>query len=300
MSATVTEPGSTPSTIPHARLLYWSVRRELWENRSILYAPLIAAGVVMFGFLISTRSLPSHMRDILALDPSLQGDALAKPYGIAMLPILVTMLITAAAYCLGALYNERRDRSILFWKSLPVPDLVTVLAKACIPLVILPLVTFAIILATQWAMLLLSSLVLMGSGVGASALWLQLPFVQMWVIFLYSLAAISLWFAPLYLWLLLVSGWAKRTPFLWALSPLALCVVELLAFHTAHLFHLLAYRVHGVASVAYAGDGPGLIDHLSQLDPVKFLTSAGLWAGLAAAAALLAAAVWMRRRREPI
>ena len=57
-------------------------------------------------------------------------------------------------YCLDALYGERRDRSILFWKSLPVSDLTTVLSKASIPIVVLPLLTFAVTVATQLIMLL--------------------------------------------------------------------------------------------------------------------------------------------------
>ena len=81
-------------------------------------------------------------------------------------------------YCLDALHGERRDRSILFWKSLPVSDLTTVLSKASIPLVVLPLLTFAITVATQWLMLLLSSAVLLVSGQSVATLWTQLSFFR--------------------------------------------------------------------------------------------------------------------------
>ena len=84
------------------------------------------------------------MRAASALDPAEQPAALAMPYSIAATLIIVTTLIVGGFYCLDALHGERRDRSILFWKSLPVSDLTTVLSKMTIPLVVLPLVAFAI------------------------------------------------------------------------------------------------------------------------------------------------------------
>ena len=102
------------------------------------------------------------MRAALALNPMQQRNLIEKPYDFAALLIMVTTFIVGVFYCLDALYGERRDRSILFWKSLPVSDLTTVLSKASIPLVILPLLTFAITVATQWIMLLLSTAVLAG------------------------------------------------------------------------------------------------------------------------------------------
>src|SRR5207245_2315921 len=104
--------------------------------------------------------------------------------------------------CLDALHGERRDRSILFWKSLPVSDLTTVLSKASIPLVVLPLLTFTITVAMQLIMLLLSSAVLLGSGLNVATLWTQLSFVQMSLLLLYHLMTVhALWPAPIYGWL---------------------------------------------------------------------------------------------------
>jgi len=121
-----------PAAVSNTRPMYWSVRRELWENRSIYIAPMVAAAVILFGFSISTIYLPGKMRAALALDPSKQREALAMPYDLAAGLIMVTALIVGVFYCLDALHAERRDRSILFWKSLPVSDLTTVLSKASI------------------------------------------------------------------------------------------------------------------------------------------------------------------------
>src|SRR5260370_11832244 len=121
---------------------------------------------------------------------------------------------------LVALYGERRDRSILFWKALPVSDLTTVLSKVAIPLVILPLLSFAIAVVTQFVMLLLSSAVLLGSGLSLGTLGARMSFFHMSLMLLYHiLTPHGLWYAPLYGWMLLVSALAPRAPFIWAFVP---------------------------------------------------------------------------------
>jgi ABC-2 type transport system permease protein len=291
-----------PVATSPSRPMYWSVRRELWENRSIYVAPLAVAALVLFGFLVSMRHVASKMRDALVLDPMQQREFIAGPYGFVSLLIMGTTFIVAVFYCLDALHGERRDRSILFWKSLPVSDLTTVLSKASIPLLILPLLTFAIAVVTELIMLLLHTAVLAGSGQSAGTLWAQLPLFQMWLMLLYHLVAVhALWYAPIYAWLLLVSGWARRAPFLWAaLPPLAVCVVEKIAFNTSYFAAILADRFKGGIEGAAYSAGSMSMDPLSQLNPGGFLVSPGLWIGLAVAAAFLAAAVRLRRYQGPI
>ena len=115
------------------RPLYWSVWRELWENRSIYIAPLIVAAVQVFGFAISTIGLAERRRAVLLLDPAKQRAAIEQPYDMAAMMMLFTVFLVGVFYCLDALHGERRDRSILFWKSLPVSDLTTVLSKLIDP-----------------------------------------------------------------------------------------------------------------------------------------------------------------------
>ncbi len=135
------------------------------------------------------------------------GTLIEQPYHFAALLIMLTTFIVGVFYCLDALHGERRDRSILFWKSLPVSDLTTVLSKASIPLVVLPLVTFAVTVAAHWIMLLLSSAVLLGSGMSVAALWTQCRCSRCRLMLLYHLVAVhALWYAPFYGWLLLVSA----------------------------------------------------------------------------------------------
>jgi ABC-2 type transport system permease protein len=290
---------TVPVVIPASRRLYWSVRRELWENRSIYIAPLAVAAVFLVAFLIGAIHPPVKMRDAMALDPMRHQDLVEQPYTFVAFLLMGTTLIVAMFYCLEALYSERRDRSILFWKSLPVSDLTTVLAKLSIPLVILPLVTFAITIVTQWIMLLLSSALMLARGQSVAALWSHLPLFQMSLMLLFHIVAIhGLQFAPVYSWMLLVSSWARRAPLLWAvLPPLAIGVAEKIAFHTSHFAALLGYLL---------GGGPEVVTGKMQMLPLtplavgEFFINPGLWIGLAIAAAFLAAAVRLRRYREPI
>jgi len=291
-----------PAAMSVTQPMYWSIRRELWENRSIYIAPLAVAAVILFGFLISTIHLPDKMRAALALDPAKQHELIEQPYSFAALLIMGTTFVVAVFYCLDALHGERRDRSILFWKSLPVSDLTTVLSKASIPLVVLPLLTFAITVVMQLIMLLLSGLVLVGSGLSVAKLWTHFSFFQMSLMLLYHLVAIhGLWYAPIYGWLLLVSGWARRAAFLWAALPLlAIGIVEKIAFNTSHFGAMLGYRLSGGPEGAAFTAGGMSMDPLTQIHPGQFLISPSLWIGLAIAAAFLAAAARLRRHQGPI
>jgi ABC-2 type transport system permease protein len=289
------------------RTLYWLVRRELWENRSIYIAPLAVAAVMLFGFLLSTHSLPAAVREISSFDPAQQHVEIIKPYNILAMLIIATSQIVAFFYCLDALHSERRDRSILFWKSLPVSDFTTVLSKAAVPLVVLPLAAFAIIVATQLIMLLLSTLVLLGNGLSATVLWMQWPPFHESPLLLYGLIVLALWYAPIYSWLLLVSGWARRSMILWAvLSPLAVCIVEKIAFGTSYFASMLGSRLGGFYEQAFTvrvGEGAGVNGWAVPdviPDPAHFLSSPGLWLGLAVAAAFLFAVIRLRRYQGPI
>ena len=299
--------GIAPTAMSATRPMYWSVRRELWENRSIYIAPLAAGIVYMLGFLISLIWLPRSMRELQGLDLAHQRIELAMLYSHAGMLLMVTALLVGVFYSLDALHGERRDRSILFWKSLPVSDLTTVLSKACIPLVVLPLLVFAITVTLQLIMRLLSLAVLVVSGAGAATLWTRLPLFQMELVLLYGVTVLALWHAPIYCWLLLLSGWARRAVFLWAvLPPLAIGVFEKIAFHTSYFGSLLKERLFGFAAGAFdLRDKAGVpVDAhfipLTQLAPGRFLSSPGLWIGLAFAAACIAVAVRLRRYREPI
>jgi len=297
MSESFPSPSIAPAPIPATQVLRWSVRRELWENRSIYLAPLGVAAIALFGFSLS--SIVGIWETPLRLNPA-QPQA---PYEMAAGLMMITGIVVSVFYCLDALHGERRDRSILFWKSLPVSDVTTVLAKASIPLLILPLLIFAITVAMQWLMLLVSSAVLLVSGQSVATLWTNLSFLRMsWLLLYHIFTAHALWPAPIYCWLLLVSGWPRRATFLWAALPLvAIGGAEQIAFHTWHFAALVGSRLIGdVPTVAMTSPDMFPTNPMTHIMPGHFLGNPGLWIGLAVAAVFLAAAVQLRRYQGPI
>ena len=287
----VSEPSQAfaPSLAAWLRPVYWSIRRELWENRWIYTAPAAAAALYLVGFAVSAVRLRLHHEVAWSQDR----------YELAPALIMGVTLIVSIFYSLDALYGERRDRSILFWKSLPVADTTAVISKFAIPILVLPLLSFVITVATQILMLILSSVVFAGSDMSIAMLWADASFFRVPVIWLYHLVTVhGLFYAPLYAWLLLVSAWAPRAPFLWAfLPPFVIYGVEKIAFNTSYFWNMLQYRL--------MGPGGGMAtehhqDFVSTLIPHHFFSTPGLWSGLAIAAIFLYATVQLRRSRAPI
>jgi ABC-2 type transport system permease protein len=297
MSESFQSQSAAPAIIPATRVFYWTVRRELWEYRSIYIAPLAVAGVALFAFCLS--SFVGIWEAPLRLNQAHPQ----QPFDMAAGLMMLTGIVVSVFYCLDALHGERRDRSILFWKSLPVSDATTVLAKASIPLLILPLLIVAIAIAMHWIMLLISSAVVLASGGSVAALWANASFLRMsWLLLYHVLTSHTLWPAPVYCWLLLVSGWSRRAPFLWAALPvIAIGGVEQIVFHTWHFATLVGGRLIG-ATPTVGSTSPNMFptDPMIHIMPGSFLSSPGLWIGLLIAAAFLAAAVRLRRDRGPI
>jgi len=255
------------------RVMQWSVRREIWENRSIYIAPLCTALLYLFGFMLSR------------LSPHRIG--VQRPFDAAAVILIATAFIVAIFYCVDAMQSERRDRSILFWKSLPVSDRTTVLAKVSIPMVVIPAITFATVVTLQIAMLLWSTT------------WINVFFHAL--ILLYGLIVMSLWFAPIYAWLLMVSAWAKRAVVLWAVLPWMIAgMLERLIFGTSLFGFWMKQCFMGFMEAAFETTKQGQVERLDQLRPGNFLITPGLWTGLIVAALFLWAAVKLRRGREPI
>ena len=281
--------GFAPVLWSTLRPFYWSVRRELWENRWIYIAPLSAAALFLFGFAVSIVRMRLHNKVRWSVDQ----------YELAPALIMGTAIIVSVFYCLDALYGERRDRSILFWKSLPVSDVTAVISKLAIPILILPLISFVITVAAQLLMLMTSSVIFAGSSVNIASMWAQASFFRVPLIWLYHLVTVhGLFYAPLYAWLLLVSAWAPRAPFLWAfLPPFVIYGVEKIAFNTSYFLNTLQYRL--------MGPGGGMAtehhqDFTSTLIPHHFLSTPGLWSGLLVAVLFLYLTVRLRRSRGPI
>jgi ABC-2 type transport system permease protein len=292
----------TPAAVPVTQQLYWSIRRELWEYRSIYIAPLAVAGIYLLGFLLYLHKLPDAVRVARLYSPERPHQDLLPPFDFAAAAIMGTAFLVGMLYCLDSLHAERRDRSILFWKSLPISDLTTVLGKTCIPLLVLPMICWTLTVALQGVMLLLSTMALAASGISASNLWNQVGYFQSAFLLFYHLFTVHvLWYAPIYAFLMLVSAWARRSPLLWAVLPItALSFFEHAVFHTSYLAHSILGRFWGGPEMDPTTMSGGFPFHgRLHITPIHFLMAPGLWIGLLVAAAFLVAAARIRRNREP-
>jgi ABC-2 type transport system permease protein len=279
----------------------WSVRRELWEHREVFLAPLAVAGLVLGAVLLSAHNLPANLALLGKLEPARQQGIVVMPFSLSASIVLLVSFAIGAYYCFDALNAERRDRSILFWKSMPVSDAIAVLAKAFVPLAVQPAVGFAVALGTQAVLAAAIAVGLWLVGVDVGRLWAMVPAGPMTAAMLYGVVIHVLWYAPLYALFMLLSGWVRR-PFLWVLVPaIAAQLLEKLAFGTSYSGAFLRHRLLGAMSEGFA---PGALHHpvttLAQLEPVRFLSSPGLWLGILFAAGCLYAAIRLRCTREPL
>jgi ABC-2 type transport system permease protein len=272
------------------RPFYWSVKREVWENRSVLVVPGCAALLFLVAFAL-------NLRDVAGMD-------LVRPCRQLCFLLSLASLLTGLFYSLDALHGERRDKSILFWKSLPVSDRTAVLSKAFVPLVLLPAVTLIACVATQILMLLLSAGALLMHGESLATLR-GLPLLSLWSETVTGISVLAVWQAPMQGWLLLVSGWARRSVLLWSvLLPLAVCLFERFAFGTTYLASQLLYRLtagvlgDGLLQGHWSGLSP--MERLIALTPGHVAADPNLWLGLIPTALLLAGAIASRRYRQPI
>ena len=279
------------------RPFFWTIRRELWEHPSIYVAPMIVAVVALIGFSIS--SILGIWEPALRVNP----EQPLGPYDMAAGLMMLTGIVVSVFYCVDALHGERSDRSILFWKSMPVSDTTTVLAKASVPLLLLPLLVFVITVAMYTLMLLLSSVVVAASGGSVSELWAKTSLFRMsWLMLYHLVTAHALWPAPVYCWLMLVSGWARRATILWAILPIAVIAgFEAAAFRTWHFAAKVGGRLLGDAPTVHSASSKMFpTNPMAHIMPLHFLSTPSLWIGLALAAVFLATAIRLRRYQEPI
>ena len=284
------------------RSFMWAVRREFWESRWLYMAPVCLAAVIVVGFAAYALRLPAQMTALASLDVLRQRRAIFEPYDVAAGLMMLAGLLVGVIYCVDAVYGERRDRSVLLWKSLPVSDATTILAKLCIPVLLLPLIVWATTVAAHILMLSISTAILAANGQSASLLWTQFRLVPTALALLYHLIALhGLSTAPLYGWLLLMSAWAPRAPILWAfLPPVGIAFLERVAFGTSRFSGLLLSRLSGGVDAVATPAGGTLMDVMAQMPLSQFLVAPAVWIGFAVTALLVAGTVRLRRSAQPI
>ena len=282
----------------------WLIKREFWENRAIWIIPAAIGVLLILGALFGRV-------EAISFETVDQTRAVAGTMFAAFGAVFfIAMSIYAYWYLLDCLYADRRDRSILFWKSLPISDTATVLAKLIVALIAIPLVYFA---ASDAASLLAAFVLSVRAHAQlGNALWQPRIWLQLQVIWLYVIATTAIWYLPVTGWLLLVSAWARRAVMLWSiLPPLAVILAERVFIGTHACLSVIGGRLfdypfrafHANESpVIWSGhwqpDAPWTPPTLGQLlDPVGFLTSPATLIGALIGAVLIAAAIRVRKQR---
>jgi ABC-2 type transport system permease protein len=284
----------------------WLVRREFWENRAIWMIPLAMGAFLLLVALFGRVDLMSVSAHVPARTV---GQAFLAAVAATFFAV---MSIYAAWYLLDCLYADRKDRSVLFWKSLPISDTTTVMSKLATALIVIPLVYFA---AADLTTLLMAFIIsvrarsFLGGALWQGDLWLQIQ-----ALWLYMIVTTAIWYLPVAAYLLVISSWARRAVTLWSLlPPIALILGERWFFGTHVIAHQLGVRLFGFTEMAFNTNlGSWAVaaadqdtsrtpaDILSFLDFGGFISSPQTGIGALAGAALIFAAIQLRMRRTEI
>lgn len=296
------------------------IRRELWEHRSIFVTPIVIGLILSLGVLMTEGMLTAHTAEVdigIAAASNLPDEShrSAVINGLLFIPsviILIGMSILVIFYSLDALYAERKDKSILFWRSLPVTDAETVISKALTAALVIPLISFVAIIATQLISMILTSIWIMIEGGNAIHLiWEPASLVSLWAATLAGMLMLSLWFSPFLGWFLFVSAFAKRMPLLLAALPIIMLpMLENWIFGSKMFFEAFLLRtvepVRDAAETAKASFqisenlrvSSFIADPWQAIDFANFFAKLDLWAGLIVSATFITAAVYVRRYRD--
>lgn len=329
MNAVATIPSSNRWTTTFG----WLLRREFWENRGgFLWAPVIASGIALFlaalgaviGVVQARKHLPEEARHVGDVAEFAAGMGAAGD-GILMAGFSLTGIVVAFVvffYALGSLYDDRRDRSALFWKSMPVSDTQTVLSKAAWALLLAPAISVAVGLLAGVVLWIIAGIALAASGVPhAGALFTQAHPFQVLGRMAATLPMGMLWSLPAVGWLMFCSAIVRSKPFLWAvLIPVLGCVIVSIfgampGMEIPHgkIWYIAVYRglmsvvpgswaVLGIDELAAGSniDDPGELVRvvLEQTANLGLYANLDLWIGVAVGAAFIAAAIYLRRWRD--
>lgn len=304
------------------------LHREYWENKGAFRTTPLVIGGICVALLLMAIFTTAHFDNELytfkqAVRALAQQPAEFRATHFHQVMLGSSVFFTAVLsfvvffYLLGALYDDRKDRSILFWKSMPASDALTIASKLLAAMLLAPVMFWIVFILTQVAMAIIASVMVLSVGENPWTLFLGLvnP-LQGWFVVLFSYLTASVWFLPFYGWLLLVSAFAPRIPLLFAvLPPVILAVLQiwidflrtftldsslfgLIGEWIANSPAILTVQVHdGRGTLALGVPGSGTFDHAVTIaNMLDRLFSLQMLAGLAVAAAFLAGAWWLRQR----
>lgn len=295
------------------------IKREIWEHRSIYVTPLAVASIVTLGTLATLMFASGFAAELdIAIfgATNIAGDAERKLVltgffiGTAWLFLLALAVLTVF-YTLDSLYAERKDKSILFWRSLPVTDAETVVSKLITAVVVIPVVAVIAIIATHLVNLVVTSVwVTVKGGDAGLLIWGSVPLLDNWLAVLIVVLATAVWMSPFIGWFLFVSAFTKRSPLLMAFMPLVLIPLIEVIFLRSGVFVELVFARGGFMPL-FRGMNMGeffdkdrlrvneeVVSLLGHLDVSQFVLSPAMWAGVAVCGLLTTGAIYIRRYRD--
>lgn len=294
------------------------VRRELWEHRAIYITPLVIALVMSLMSLTGQVTISAFGQEVdLAIIGASSAGEIERQAAITAFLMIFTSIFALGAwilmifYSLDALYAERRDKSILFWRSLPVTDSETVISKLLTAVLVIPMTAFAFVVVTHLLNLILWSIWLSIQGGDAGhLLWSAAPLFDNWAATLIIAVAMPLWLSPLIGWFLFVSAFTKRSPLLIAFLPMFVVpMLEKMVSPTSLFWDAIFIR--SVRPPLFKGiDSSMIFDEdnfqitadaaslLAKIDLARFLSSPSMWLGLVVCGLFTTAAIYVRRYRD--
>ena len=301
------------------------LKRETWENPSFYVAPIVVMAIIILGALagivqgvggtIGFNHLVTGLETVA--EPGRSGVIFATFLAIAT-TFQIVLVFVIFFYLLDALYSERKERHILFWKSMPVSDMETVLSKVVTATIVIPLFFFVGVFVTKIAFLMITSIFIwIGDGSAIDLLWKPAPLFADFGISVFHILAAGLWMLPFTGWLLLSSSIAKKArPFMWAiLLPIFIVFIEEIVFGTTRFIETIASYIKEFAETAYTGSRNSHSIEINSLedlnniniddfslssliDPVGVVSSPSLWAGIVIGVIFITAAIYLRRYRD--
>jgi len=301
------------------------VKREYWEHRGAIFkTPAIMAavfaGLMLLGALTGdaivgnnivgengdrvsvAEKLPVLMKHMEGMGAEEREQIVQTSLSSPVMLFGGVMIIISIFFALGSLYDERKDRSILFWKSLPVSDTATVLSKLVAICLMVPVSYFVVITVFQLFLLVFATVVAWFGGSSGLSIWAASDLFSVIFNSFFSLIMSTLWMAPLWGWLMLASAWAKRVAFMWAAIPMVMIVAaEGYLFHTIRFLEMLGYRFQQGFAIQNDSFNQSIGGHMLEENAMhwtKVFTNSDFWSGLAVAAVFIAAAIYTRRFRD--
>jgi ABC-2 type transport system permease protein len=290
------------------------IKREIWEHRSIFVTPLVVAIIVTLGTISAIVFVSGFAQELeMAVFGATQmaGDKglrilLTGFFTGTSIPFIIAMVVLTIFYSLDSLYAERKDKSILFWRSLPVTDAEAVVSKLITAVIVIPLVTVIAIIGTHIINLIITSIWLSVKGGDAGQLiWSSLSLMSDWLAALIVSMASAITLLPFVGWFLCVSAYTKRSPLLMAFLPLALLPLIEWIFLRTHYFADWAFmrlRLRDLVRDTVGDENILVSDHIANLlihlDFVQFMSSPSVWTGIVVSALLTTGAMYVRRFRD--